>query len=36
VRLDPLEVSILAENIVTVASGAYCYEMTRIRDTDIQ
>jgi Na+/H+ antiporter NhaD/arsenite permease-like protein len=32
VRLDPLEVSILAENIVTVAAGAFVYEKTKLPD----
>lgn len=32
VPLEPLEVSILAENIVTVAAGAYVYSKTAVRD----
>jgi hypothetical protein len=31
VPLEPLEVSILVENISSVASGAYVYEKTRIK-----
>jgi hypothetical protein len=31
VPLEPLEVSILVENISSVAAGALCYEKTRIK-----
>jgi hypothetical protein len=32
VPLEPLEVSILVENVTSVAVGAFVYEKTRIRD----